>query len=477
MVNIRVRGIYSTGLSLVLLERGFRVVEASDLVRERLKLSLDTSPCDVTVKEADNLDEILVVGSYEQAEKVYDTLVDILQYVFTWKSRIDLHGVYSGIVVEKQGESCIVDIGVGRGVLYPCKEDINDKVIVGVKNPPIKPGDRLLLTRSFRLVGRYLALIHGDPKVSFSEHIHGQELKARLSTIATKKLMGIRIGVHFRSSSKYATENAIEEEIEELIKEYRNIMSMRECIIAPSMVKHGEFIGIIELTSLAKRVVDRYRSKVTVTIHGHHSFKSLGLSDYVDFIENVVLDLGEQVIEKINTGVLRYMLKKTRELGKIEFIHVKPGGNIVKLGPGKIVEMKTVNDDIMLVAQRVIKTPGLYDGLGVEKKPGDLDYVVVIPDKPFIVHNYYRGSNWIGSYININTPPELVPGIIKYHDLLIDLVIHPNGDIRTIDDEELSIYCNGKYMTNTLCQYTYNAVREISKNISEYLYNPRSNQK
>lgn len=477
VANVRVRGIYSTGLSLILLERGFRIVEASDKIRERLGLDFDTSPCDVTVKDADNPDEILVIGFPEQAEKVYETLVDTLQYVFTWKSRIDLHGVFCGVIVEKRGESCIVDIGVEKGILYPCKEEVNSKVLVGVKSPPIKPGDRLVLTRSFRLIGKYVALIHGDPRISFSEHIYDQELKARLSTIAARKLMGTGLGIHFRSSSKYAIPDVIEGEIDEMLREYRDLMNAKAGVTAPSLIRRGEFIGILGLTSLAKSVIDSYRSRVTVTIHAHHSLKSLGLSDYVDFIEDVLLDQGEQVLEKTNMGVLRYILKKTRELGRLDFIHVRPGGDVIKLGHGKIVEIKIENNNVIIIAQRVIKSPGLYDGLEVEKRPGDLDYVLVILDKPFVIHNYYRGDNWIGSYININTPPEIAPGVIKYHDLLIDLVVYSDGRVKIIDEEELIDYCDRKYLSSKLCQYAYSAVREITRDIRKYVYNPHSNQK
>jgi len=69
MVNVRVRGIYSTAVSKLLLEEGFKLVEASDKIIERLNIPIDTSPCDATVKDTENPDEILVLGFPVEAKE------------------------------------------------------------------------------------------------------------------------------------------------------------------------------------------------------------------------------------------------------------------------------------------------------------------------------------------------------------------------------------------------------------------------
>jgi len=167
MVNVRVRGIYATAISKILLDSGFKLVEASEKIRERLGLDLETAPCDVTVKDTENPDELLIVGFPKEARAVYSVLVETLKYVFTWASPIELHSVHVGLVVDKQGEYCIVDLGGVKGSLYPCKESPGSKVVVGVKKPPVKPSEGLYLTRNFRLVGKYVALVHGEPRITF----------------------------------------------------------------------------------------------------------------------------------------------------------------------------------------------------------------------------------------------------------------------------------------------------------------------
>ncbi len=171
MVSVRVRGIYATALSKLLLDEGFKLAEASEKVRSRLDVEFDTTPCDVTVKDTENPDEILVIGFPGEAKRVLEVLVKKLRYVYKWESKVELHSVYVGIVVERHGDFCLVDIGPLKGQLYPCREEAGSRVVVGVKKPPVRSGETLVLTRNFRLVGKYVALIHGEQKISFSEHI------------------------------------------------------------------------------------------------------------------------------------------------------------------------------------------------------------------------------------------------------------------------------------------------------------------
>lgn len=55
----------------------------------------------------------------------------------------------------------------------------------------------------------------------------------------------------------------------------------------PLKIGDGEFLGIIGLTSLAKSKLNEIRRSVSFTIDYHHSLKSMGYSDLVDFNEDV----------------------------------------------------------------------------------------------------------------------------------------------------------------------------------------------
>lgn len=472
MVNVRVRGIYATAISKILFDSGFKLIEVSDKVKERLGLEFEVAPCDVTVKDTDSPDELLIVGFPKEAKAVYDALVDKLKYVFTWLSPIELHSVYVGIVVEKRGEVCVVDIGGIKGALYPCKEDSGNRIVVGVKKPPVKPGEKLQLTRNFRIVGKYIALQHGDPRITFSEHIYDPGVKAKLSTIAISKLIGTGLGVHFRSSSKFAEVETILGEIDSLLTDYRNLLRSAESLNNPTKLRNGESIALLGLTSLAKKLLDNYRRQVTFTVDMHHSLKSMGLSDLVDFAEHVFSHSGNTKGEGTGSGIASYIVKEVARKGEVELVHVRPTGDVLRLHSGKVVSARTLGDRIVIVIERTIRSEGLYDGLGTERKPGDVDYVVVDTSRPAISHNYFRGGSWLGSYININTPPEVSPGVVKYHDLLVDVVVYPSGEIRIVDLEELENAHRQGLVTNALYNYAKNAVEHVLSSPSSYVFNP-----
>ncbi|MEM4756998.1 MAG: DUF402 domain-containing protein [Desulfurococcaceae archaeon] len=474
-INVRIRGIFATALTKILIDSGMKIVEASDKVQERMHIAYDTSPCDVTVKDGDYQDELLVIGFSEKARNVYNILVENLKYVLKWISPIELHSVYIGIVKEKRGDTCLVDIGERVGSLAPCKENIGEKITVGVRRAPLYPGEELILTKNFRIIGKYVALLHGEPKISFSEHIRDRDTRARLSTIAASKLMNTGLGVHFRSSSKYASKEDIINELNFLFEEYKRIFLKVENANEPAKIYPGEFIGILGLTSLAKQILDNIRNTVYPTIPRHHTYKALGYADLVDMAECILREQCDRA--SVWRGFTKFVLSKISEKRTIELIHIKPSGERVYLSPGDVVKISHEDGDVELVIKRVFTSPGIYDGIGVEKKPGDVDYLVINSRKSFIIHNYYRGRTWLGSYININTPPEIAPGIVKYHDLLIDIVIKPDGDVKVVDKEEIDKYYDLGIITKELYELANNTVKTILKDAMSHIYNPFINSK
>jgi len=102
-----------------------------------------------TVKDTENPDEILVLGFPVEAKRVFDVLVEKLNYVYKWESKIELHSVYLGVVVEKTSDSCIVDLGGEKGYLYPCREDVGAKILVGVKQRSSKKKREISINKEF----------------------------------------------------------------------------------------------------------------------------------------------------------------------------------------------------------------------------------------------------------------------------------------------------------------------------------------
>lgn len=471
MIRVRVRGISATAISKILLDKKYQIVQASTVIRERFGLDKDVSPADVTVKDADE-DELLVLGFYDKAKHVYKDLVDSLKYVFQWVSPVGLYSIHVGVVKEKYEDKCLIEIEHAQGILYNCRHNIGDQVIVSVEKAPVKPSEIARLSYRLRIVGEYVSLIHGSSNITLSEHIRDREKREFLVAVGTAKLIGTGLGLHFRSSSLYAGKEDIENEIDFLREKLKEIMAKaREVKEPPKKVYEGEFIGLIGLTSLAKKELDNYRNIVVSTIPYHHMLKTYGgvFSEVVDFIEKIIEEKPE-VRKLVENSVEKYIIEKLLHVPRVRIIHVKPDGSRNELTPGYLYKISKIGDSYQIILTRVMRSQGVYDGLNVEKKPGDIDYMFIRTNEWFISHNYYRNKEWIGSYININTPPEILPGMIKYHDLSIDIVVKPDSGSEIMDEEEFEKYCNEKIISEKLCHKTREKLEEIINSIHNYIY-------
>ncbi|MCD6562829.1 MAG: DUF402 domain-containing protein, partial [Thermoproteales archaeon] len=84
---------------------------------------------------------------------------------------------------------------------------------------------------------------------------------------------------------------------------------------------------------------------------------------------------------------------------------------------------------------------------------------------PVIIHTYMRDNKVLGSYININSPIEVLnPAGFWYIDYHID-IIKKNGLVYEIDSTKLE----ETYKNNILTKNLYERILSFSKNIKEML--------
>lgn len=476
MIRVRVRGIVSTAIAKILIGKGYRIVQASDIIRERFGLENDNSPADVTVKDSGEADSILVIGFYREAKEIYEYISSELEYVFQWKAPIGLYSIIRGIVIEKEGYECIVDLGGIKGVLRECRNNVGDNVVVSVIKAPVKPGETAILSYDLKLVGEYVTITYGSKKLTISENIRNPLKRGELASIGLAKGFSLGVGIHFRSSSQFAPREAIEKEIDELSSKLKEIYhKSRDLSESFKTIYDGEFIGLISLTSIAKEKLDYYRSLVTPTVRNHHSYKlsSRTLSELVDQCEDMVRK-GSCTIRDAEENIVKTIIDKTQSTGAIDLIHVKPSGEVCRLTPGEIHYLTRNQDGFEVVIKRIMMSDGVYDGLGIEKKAGDIDYVYLKSNEWFLSHNYFRNESWLGSYININTPVEISIGAIKYHDLVIDIIVRNNGEVELRDMNEFEKYCREGVIRSKLCEDAYSVAMRIKNEISRYIYKPSS---
>ncbi len=460
--RVRVRGVAATAVTRFLLQKGFRIVQASRVIQERLGIPLDPAPADVTVKDAGR-GELLVIGYPDKARLVYETLVDALAHVFTWRAPIGLYSIVKAVVTGLDGDTCILELPGGLTArLERCGRSPGEPILVSVVHPPVKSFEETRVSRVLRVIGDYVMVLHGTARVSVSEHVRDPDKRRELVAAAVAAVMGKGLGVHVRSSGNYASAEDVVSEINRLIEKLHGLLEEAGEAEAPSVIYEGEFIGLIGLTSTAKERLDKIRSSAAPTVRGHHMYKYFGgcLSDVVDYAEEAVAHGSPSTV--LEAALRGHVTRQLVSRPMVKLIHVRPTGEIIELSPGKVIHV----DENTVIVKRVIRGDGVYDGLGVEKRRGDTDYVFIYPGKWLVSHNYFRGETWLGSYININTPPEILPGEILYHDLEIDIIYKPGHKPEIIDKEKLEEQ-RGKTIPEKLYEKTIKeaekALREIDK--------------
>jgi len=272
-------------------------------------------------------------------------------------------------------------------------------------------------------------MIHSDNRISISEHIRNHD-KISLLLMLAQKYQREGYGIHWRSSSGYAPIDTLSKELEILKNKLDNVIKNLDQYPTPSIIEEGEQLAFITLTRPAKEMLDNVRSKVIATIHGHHMFKSIdrNLSNHVDLLEYLV-SRNRANPEDTGKGLLEYCIEQLKSKDRIEIIHIKPDGTKIRLTPGVIDSIEYLDDDIKIVVKRVFRKPGVYDGLQVAKEPGDYDLMEIRYNSWLIIHSYHSKEGKLkGTYININTPPELSTTHIVYHDLILDIVKKPEEE-------------------------------------------------
>jgi len=439
-IRVRVRGVFATALTKLLLDEGFTIVQASRVIKDRFKTSFSIEAADVTIKDVeDTPSTIMVIGYPHAVESILKALLPKIRYYILWRSKLGLYSIVKGKVIEKRDNECVVDLPYGvQGILRNCTNDVGEEVVVSIIRTAVKDNEYAMLSEKLRVIGDYAMLIHGDNRVSVSEHIRDSSKISMLLMLA-QKYQREGYGVHWRSSARYASIDLLNKELGFLKEKLDNIIKKLDEYPSPSVIYEGEQLAFITLARPAKEVLDSIRAQVSPTIYGHHMFKSINkeLSHYVDFLEYLV---SKKRVDPENggKGLLEFCIDQLRGQDRVEIVHIKPDGTRLRLTPGAIESVEySSNGNIRITMRRVFRKQGIYDGLNVPKEPGDYDIMTLEYNSWIIIHRYHsRDGRLKGMYININTPPEISSSSIMYYDLLLDIVKKPEGDYELIDVNE-----------------------------------------
>lgn len=460
MIRIRVRGIYTTALSKIFLDEGFILTDLSDVMKQKLSRPLAEGPADVIVKSLDeDQDSVLIVASNSATgRKVEEVLAERLSHLAIRRGRL---GLYS-TVIAIGAVSCraLLPGGIAAIVQGACQEE-GKPFYAYVTREALDPGEDIIVRPGAAAVGTYVTVMKPGEGVTFSEHIRDEQQKQRIAEALgdLPRTSHIRL----RSNARLASPPQVAAEARELTERLSALLSSPPHG-EPRIVREGEYISIVTLPLPAKLRLDEERSAIRPTIKLHHSLRAGGPEEsaLVDFAEEA-LRLGHAT-PNIGLAALSYILSTLRDR-RLTIYHATPDGRKIRLEPFELEGYDLERGRLKL--RRIFRSPGLLDGLGVEKRPGDYSITTVELSSWHIVHEYYsREGKLLGIYANINTPPEVSMKGIRYLDLYVDVVKRPGEEPRIIDLDQLEDAAEKGYITEALRESAMEEAEKARKMLS-----------
>lgn len=463
IVRVRIRGIYATALTKWALEQGFQVVQPSNIIADRFGLPQLELPADVTIKDSESdRSEILVVGYTWAVKRVLEKLSMFLPFSFYWVSKLPLHSTVKAKVVGKIDGECYVEVKGVKSILVggECPEK-GSMVVGGIVRPGVKPGELPRVSLGARVIGDYAIIYEAErPRTTVSEHVRDPVKRAELMSLASE-YTSKGLGVHWRSSSKHADADTLRRHLMELYEKLRKVKE-EASEGGEGIYSDGETVALVRLSRIDKERLDRVRGEVVPTAPWHHSVKSTAPS------VSIVIDYAEKLIQhnvdnhKLLAGLLDLYVEKLQQMKTIRLVHIKPDGAIVELGRARPIRVERTNKGLRITVERIVRTKGTYDGLSVEKEPGDRIVTEIDTDSWVIIHRYYSPiGEHKGTYYNINTPPEIGEEAIVYLDLEADVVKKPNGEARVVDLEKLRKIYEDKIITREMLEKALSIIDEL----------------
>lgn len=460
-MKAKIRGIYATALTKLLMKEGFQIVQPSKIIQKRLKIQDNAEPPDVTIKDRYDLQGVVALGSAEAINQLKAVVHENLEDAVVRKWRPSVGGIYKGEVLGDIDGLLQVKIDENLIGLLP-KDEVEaikpDNLIVQVEKKKLGRKNPLLSTR-LKIVGEYAILIKGSAS-GVSLRIHDLNKRAELNALASQ-IAPKGWGIIWRESAAYVSKERLEGEIKVLSGKVEELEKLASSKGGTGPLFEGSYFMDIEFPFTSKRKLDEFRSSVTYTLDGHHFYKSCGGRIAA------TLEMAEKLIENGNNPLdvrglfLKQISSEFPEEGKsIDIMHVKLIGKTLNLGRAAIESL----DEDHIVYSRVMRTSGFYDGLGVIKEAGDKAVSEVIFGEWYIVTKYFSKNGALkGTYININTPIEIYPNAIRYVDLEVDICIPPNGCVKILDMEKLE----SAFIKGLISRKLFEKVKEKVKEILE----------
>ncbi|MBI1744767.1 DUF402 domain-containing protein [Candidatus Acetothermia bacterium] len=462
MNRVRVRGIYSTALTHLLHRRGFSIVQPSRKIQERFQLGPLYEPFDLELKDSECGQGIIAAGPKEALEKLATTFQDDLPDVMTRPVKAPLHSVYWGLVQSLRPSGYLMDLGCDVGFLPHSKASrplrLGEAILVQVCE--LAPaGKHLIVTMEISLPGQR-AVLSSQGNIRVSREIEELAERERLLRVG-RRLLPPGWGVIWRTAAYQCDEPELIAELERLVAHTEHLHDHPEEGI-PGLLLGFEATTQFEFPGSAKQRLDQLRGEIVPTLPGHHKYKAAGSFRTVDRAEARLQQyLGD------NTDHSNGRMVEFPEVGETLLIeHVKPEGETIILGRGKVMAADSAKKTVQL--RREIRGNGSYDGLSALKAPGDFALTEFCEGRwEYRTFYYSNDERCKGIYANVNTPIEIYPDRVRYIDLEIDVTREPEGEVRIIDEAKLHAAMEAGYLREKLAERARQVAAQLKTELSE----------
>ncbi|RLI29561.1 hypothetical protein DRO48_04480, partial [Candidatus Bathyarchaeota archaeon] len=236
-MDVRVRGVYATALTKLLMDCGFRIVQPSEPVRERLGIEAILETPDVDVDDRPDRQGVWAHGNREAVEALRHVFREQLDDAILRPQRVNLHSIYKGRVVD--AEKRLIDIGGCWGILSKedrCQLERDAELLVQVKAAPPQHRHPVLST-SLSLASKYMVVVE-EPGVWVSRKITQPEARNRLLELG-RKTAPDGLGIIWRPSAIGKQDEELADEVGRLVEAWMNIMKEAVKAEAPCLLWEG----------------------------------------------------------------------------------------------------------------------------------------------------------------------------------------------------------------------------------------------
>ncbi|RYJ12785.1 DUF402 domain-containing protein [Halogeometricum borinquense] len=437
--RVRVRGIYTTAATHLLLDAGHDVVQASEPIRARFDAEFADGHHEVTVSTTDDRQGVGVHGDPEAVESVTSDLTTVGIDTLSWTDSTPPGAVFDARVTDTKGSGAVCSLGEAEGFLpfHETNDRIEEGDAVRVQVREAEPpwsDRRASLGTGIRADGGLATLVRGRDGVTVDtrDEAAGRELVGMTDFLSVEVPDGW--GIEWSHAATKADMDALGAALERAVERAASIddalsgadeVEPLRCLAAPAS---GEWVWFGRESRFE---LDAHRREVETTMPGHHRTKAAceEASAGVDFVEAMCAPSGEFPFDVV-----------TRQFGPTEgdtvgIGHGKPDGRAFSLGRGEVVEW---GEDGTLSVERTLSGGGTYDGLGTSRESGDTALTKFREGRWWYPTVYRSAAGDLkGTYVNVCTPVECFPDEVRYVDLHVDVIKHPDGTVERVDDDEL----------------------------------------